>query len=88
MKSNTFVIRKVEFSWSRVVYRGYDNASAYGGVSNAYANSDSSYSDANRGSRLNNNLRKLKSVYDTGDLSPPLSRGGRASVTAPERVEN
>ncbi len=83
MKSNTFVIRKVEFPWSRVVYRGYNNANANGGVSNANANNDSSNSDTNRGSRLNNNLRKLKSVYDTGDLSPPLSRGERASVTAP-----
>lgn len=79
MKSNTFVIRKVEFPWSRVVYRGYNNANA---------NNDSSNSDTNRGSRLNNNLRKLKSVYDTGDLSPPLSRGERAPVTASERVEN
>ena len=88
MKSNTFVIRKVEFPWSRVVYRGYNNANANGGVSNANANNDSSNSDTNRGSRLNNNLRKLKSVYDTRDLSPPLSRGERAPVTASERVEN
>ena len=80
MKSNTFVIRKVEFPWSRVVYRGYNNANANGGVSNANANNDSS--NTNVGSRLNNNLRKLKSAYDTGDLSPPLSRGERATVTA------
>ena len=88
MKSNTFVIRKVEFPWSRVVYRGYSYAFADGGVSVAVANNDSSSSDTYRGSRLNNNLRKLKSVYDTGDLSPPLSRGERAPVTASERVEN
>ena len=88
MKSNTFVIRKVEFPWSRVVYRGFYNANAFGGVSSANASSGSSVSDTYRGSRLNNNLRKLKSVYDTGDLSPPLSRGERAPVTASERVEN
>lgn len=28
MKSNTFVIKKVEFPISRVVYRGYNNANA------------------------------------------------------------
>ena len=36
----------------RVVYRGYNNAVAYGGVSNAYANSDASYTSAYVGSRL------------------------------------
>ena len=36
----------------RVVYRGYSNASADGGVSNAYANSDASLTSANIGSRL------------------------------------
>ena len=82
MKSDTFAIGKAEFPWSRVVYRGYNNANANGGVSNANANNDSSNSDANRGSRLNDNLRKLRSVYDAGDLSPPSGRGGRASVTA------
>ena len=52
MKSNTFVIRKVEFPWSRVVYRGYNNANANGGVSNANANNDASNSNTNVGSRL------------------------------------
>ena len=36
----------------RVVYRGYDNAYAYGGVSNANANDDASYANASVGSRL------------------------------------
>ena len=36
----------------RVVYRGYYYAYAYGGVSNAYANFDASYSYASVGSRL------------------------------------
>ena len=36
----------------RVVYRGYNNASAGGGVSSANANNDASYASANIGSRL------------------------------------
>ena len=52
MKSNTFVIKKVEFPISRVVYRGCDNASAYGGVSDAYTSSDASDSYTSVGSRL------------------------------------
>lgn len=52
MKSNTFVIRKVEFPWSRVVYRGYNNANANGGVSNASASYGASSTSAHVGSRL------------------------------------
>ena len=37
---------------SRVVYRGFNDASAYGGVSNAYAYVDASYSSTYVGSRL------------------------------------
>ncbi|WP_205126829.1 hypothetical protein, partial [Bacteroides xylanisolvens] len=37
---------------SRVVYRGYYNANAHGGVSNAYAGNDASSTGANVGSRL------------------------------------
>uniref|UniRef100_UPI002676EB3D hypothetical protein n=1 Tax=Paraprevotella clara TaxID=454154 RepID=UPI002676EB3D len=36
----------------RVVYRGYNNANAFGGVSYAYANNDASFTNANVGSRL------------------------------------
>ncbi|MCB7264517.1 hypothetical protein, partial [Bacteroides uniformis] len=36
----------------RVVYRGYYNAHAYGGVSNASASYDASYTIAHIGSRL------------------------------------
>ena len=36
----------------RVVYRGYVNAYAYGGVSYANANYDASYAISNVGSRL------------------------------------
>ena len=37
---------------SRVVYRGYYYASAYGGVSNAHASHDASHTNASIGSRL------------------------------------
>ena len=52
MKSNTFVIKKVEFPISRVVYRGYYYAYANGGVSNAYTYFDASSSYTDVGSRL------------------------------------
>jgi len=42
----------VSTSAGRVVYRGYNNANAYGGVSYANAISDASYSNAYVGSRL------------------------------------
>ena len=67
---------------SRVVFRGCYYSYAVGGVSCAYASNDASYSFSNIGSRLNNNRRKLKSAYNTGDLSPPWSRGEQAPVTA------
>ena len=67
---------------SRVVFRGCNDSNAYGGVSFANASYDASYSYSNIGSRLNNNRRKLKSAYNTGDLSPPWSRGEQAPVTA------
>ena len=40
----------------RVVYRGYNNANANGGVSNANANNDASNANSNVGSRLEINL--------------------------------
>ena len=42
----------ISTSTGRVVYRGYNNASANGGVSNANANNDASYASTNVGSRL------------------------------------
>ena len=52
--SSTYYSDKYWFSSAsgRVVYRGYYNAYASGGVSNAYANNDASYANANVGSRL------------------------------------
>ena len=52
MKNNTFVFQRVAFPLSRVVFRGYNNANANGGVSYASANSDASNSYSNIGSRL------------------------------------
>ena len=40
------------FPISRVVYRGYNNANANGGVVNANANNDAANANANVGSRL------------------------------------
>lgn len=52
--SSTYYSDKYWFSSAsgRVVYRGYDYASANGGVSSAYADSDASYAYAYVGSRL------------------------------------
>ena len=82
--SSTYYCDKyyVSTAASRVVFRGYYYANANGGVSYANANNDASNSNSNIGSRLNNNRRKLKSAYNTGDLSPPWSRGKQAPVTA------
>ena len=52
MKNNTFVFQRVAFPLSRVVFRGYNNANANGGVSYANANNDASYSYSSIGSRL------------------------------------
>ena len=55
LKMSTFAIEiTAEFAISRVVYRGYHNAFAAGGVSNSNANNGASDSDAHAGSRLAN----------------------------------
>ena len=66
------------FPISRVVYRGYNNANANGGVVNANANNDASNANANVGSRLTN----YQSAYNDGDVSPMWCRGKRATATA------
>ena len=48
---------QVEAPLGRVVYRGNNNASANGGVSCSNANNDASNSNANIGSRLDNNQK-------------------------------
>ena len=52
--SSTYYCDKywINTSAGRVVFRGFHYANAFGGVSNAYANNDATYSDAYRGSRL------------------------------------
>ena len=55
LKISTFAIDiTAEFPISRVVYRGYQNAFAAGGVSNSNANNGASDSYAYVGSRLAN----------------------------------
>ena len=70
------------FWWShpigRVVYRGYNNANANGGLSNANANNDASNSNTNVGSRLTNN----ESANITGNVFPPMCRGWQTTATA------
>jgi len=53
---SNFALKKKRrsFPTGRVVYRGYNNANANGGVSNANANNDASNANANVGSRLDN----------------------------------
>ena len=63
----------------RVVYRGYNNANANGGVSNANANNDASNANTNVGSRLTN----YQSAYNDGDVSLTWCRGERATAIAP-----
>ncbi len=60
-------------SIGRVVYRGYNNANANGGVSNANANNDASNTNTNVGSRLDN----YQSAYITGDVSPSRAESDR-----------
>lgn len=78
------IIRNFVLQWrrstiGRVVYRGYNNANANGGVSNANANNDASNANANIGSRLTNN----ESAYIIGNAFPPRCRVEQASTTAP-----
>ena len=47
-----FVTERRHLPIGRVVYRGYNNANANGGVSNANANNDATNANTNVGSRL------------------------------------
>ena len=84
--SSTYYCDKYWISTSvgRVVYRGYNNANANGGVSNANANNDASNTNTNVGSRLEIKL----SAYSTGDVSPRRCRGRQTTAKAPFRVES
>lgn len=61
-----------------MVYRGYNNANANGGVSYANASNDASNANANIGSRLTN----YQSAYNDGDVSPMSCRGWQATAKA------
>ena len=68
----------INTSIGRVVYRGYNNANANGGVSFANATNDASNTNTNVGSRLDN----YKSAYINGDVSPSTCRECQASAKA------
>lgn len=75
----------MEFHISRVVYRGYNNANANGGVSNANANNDASNSNANIGSRLDNSII---SAYNTRNGFPAVVPNGTSlTKSSPHRLE-
>lgn len=57
----------------RVVYRGYNNANANGGVSNANANNDATNANANVGSRL-----EIKNIG--------VQQRGRVPIAVPREV--
>ncbi|KAA5410661.1 aminopeptidase [Bacteroides cellulosilyticus] len=52
MPVKSVTLQRWSFPIVRVVYRGYNNANANGGVSNANANNDASNTNTNVGSRL------------------------------------
>ena len=57
---STFVPERWSLPIGRVVYRGYNNANANGGVSNANANNDASNTNTNVGSRLENQSKRAQ----------------------------
>ena len=63
----------------RVVYRGYNNASANGGVSNADATYDASYAVALVGSRLEIKIYRRTTMRTRSSM---WCRGKRATATA------
>ena len=63
----------------RVVYRGYNNANANGGVSNANANNDATNANTNVGSRLEIKIYRRTTM---GTRSPMWCRGKQATATA------
>lgn len=63
----------------RVVYRGYNNANANGGVSNANANNDASNANSNVGSRLEIKIFRRTTMRTRSSM---WCRGKRATATA------
>ena len=68
----------------RVVYRGNSHASPVGGVSMSNANNDSSNTNTNIGSRLNNNRKEiLIGVQHRGLVPTVVPRGASRSNSGP-----
>lgn len=80
--SSTYYSDKYWFSSAscRVVYRGYNNANANGGVSNANANNDASNANTNVGSRLEIKIYRRTTMRTRSSM---WCRGKRATATAP-----
>ena len=79
--SSTYYSDKYWFSSAsgRVVYRGYNNANANGGVSNANANNDASNANSNVGSRLEIKIYRRTTMRTHSSM---WCRGKRATATA------
>ena len=79
--SSTYYSDKYWFSSAsgRVVYRGYNNANANGGVSNANANNDASNANTNVGSRLEIKIYRRTTMRTRSSM---WCRGKRATATA------
>ena len=79
--SSTYYSDKYWFSSAsgRVVYRGYSNAVANGGVSYAFANSDASYANTYVGSRLEIKIYRRTTMRTRSSM---WCRGKRATATA------
>lgn len=79
--SSTYYSDKYWFSSAsgRVVYRGYNNANANGGVSNANANNDASNANSNVGSRLEIKIYRRTTMRTRSSM---WCRGKRATATA------
>ena len=69
----------ISTSTGRVVYRGYNNANANGGVSNANANNDASNANTNVGSRLEIKIYRRTTMRTRSSM---WCRGKRATATA------
>ena len=79
--SSTYYSDKYWFSSAsgRVVFRGYNNANANGGVSNANANNDASNANSNVGSRLEIKIYRRTTMRTRSSM---WCRGKRATATA------
>ena len=72
----------------RVVYRGYNNANANGGVSNANANNDASNANANVGSRLEINRIGVQRWGRVPDVVPRETSRSNSTIHKGGKLKN